>query len=180
MTDGGPVAVIVAGVSGTGKTRVGSLLAQRLGWAFEEGDDLHPPANIAKMHAGVPLTDEDRGPWLAAVAARIDEHTGSGESTVVTCSALKRSYRDFLRQGRPAVRIVFLRASPVTLASRLGDRPGHFFPARLLDSQLAEEEPPDPAEGCLLVDAEATPDEVTAVVIRQLGLTARPPLKRNP
>lgn len=174
VADGGPVVVVVAGVSGSGKTRVGSLLAQRLGWPFDDGDGLHPAANIAKMRAGLPLTDEDRGPWLAAVAARIDKHIAAGESAVVACSALKRSYRDFLRQGHLAMRIVFLRASAATLAQRVTGRPGHFFPPQLLDSQLAQEEPPDPAEGCLVVDAEATPDEVAATVLTQLGLSAPP------
>ncbi|HEV2376006.1 MAG TPA: gluconokinase [Streptosporangiaceae bacterium] len=167
-----PPVVVVAGVSGTGKTRIGSLLAQRLGWRFDDGDDLHPAANIAKMRAGFPLTDADRGPWLAVVAARIDEHIAAGEPAVVACSALKRSYRDFLRQGRPSVRVVFLRATPATLADRLASRPGHFFPPQLLRSQLADEEPPQEEEGCLVVDVEATPDQVTDGIIRQLGLTA--------
>ena len=100
--------VIVAGVSGSGKTTVGARLADRLGWRFTDGDDLHPAANVAKMRAGIPLTDTDRWPWLRAIAAWMDEHIARGEDAVVACSALRRSYRDLLLDGRPAVRMVFL------------------------------------------------------------------------
>ena len=143
--------VLVAGVSGSGKSTVGSLLASRLGWPFTDGDALHPAANIAKMRAGLPLSDADREPWLASVSAQVDDYLGAGQSAVLACSALKRSYRDELMAGRPAVRIVFLEASREMLTARLRARHGHFFPAALLDSQLAAEQVPEPAEGALVL-----------------------------
>src|SRR5438270_552998 len=137
-----PCIVLVTGVSGSGKSTIGSLLAQRLGWQYAEADDFHPDANLAKMAAGHPLDDDDRRPWLANIAAWIDASSAAGRPAVVSCSALKRSYRDVLREGRPNVRLVYLDADKQTIRSRLSARRGHFFPAALLDIQFADLEPP--------------------------------------
>ena len=166
--------VLVAGVSGSGKSTIGSLLAAELGWAFEDGDVLHPPANIEKMRAGIPLTDADRWPWLHSLAAWMDARIAAGEPAVVACSALKRGYRDLLRAGRPGVRFVFLDVSREVLAGRLAARPAHFFRASLLDSQLAVLEAPGPDEDVLTVPAEAAPADVVARIIRGLRLPAGP------
>jgi carbohydrate kinase (thermoresistant glucokinase family) len=120
--------LIVAGVSGSGKTTVGSMLAGRLGWRFADADGFHPAANIAKMRAGIPLTDDDRWPWLRAIGAWMDERIRTGESAVVTCSALKRAYRDELLDGRPQAHLVFLAVDRDVVARRLTARHGHFFP----------------------------------------------------
>jgi gluconokinase len=150
--------VIVAGVSGSGKTTVGALLAGRLHWRFADGDDFHPAANIEKMRAGVPLTDADRWPWLRAIAAWMDERIARDEPAVVTCSALKRSYRDILLDGRPEARLVFLMVDREVLAKRLAARHGHFFRAELLSSQLDTLEPPQPDEQAVTV-IEHLPDQ---------------------
>jgi carbohydrate kinase (thermoresistant glucokinase family) len=163
--------VIMAGVSGSGKSTIGALLAAQLGWTFEDGDALHPVANVAKMTAGVPLTDADRWPWLAALGEWMDRQIAAGRSAVVACSALKRSYRDRLTHGRPGVRVVILEVDKAVLAARLTARHGHFFPARLLASQLAELEPPGPDETALVVPEDGPPAEVAAEIIRRLGLT---------
>ena len=162
--------VVVAGVSGSGKLTVGSLLASRLGWPFTDADALHTAANIIKMRAGHPLTDADRRPWLAAVAARMDRYAAAGESAVLACSALKRSYRDELLAGLPAARMVFLHVSREMLEDRLRARHGHFFPAGLLDSQLADQESPRPGEHVLVLDASAPPDQAVDEIIRRLQL----------
>ena len=163
------VIIIVAGVSGSGKTTVGALLAGRLHWRFADADTFHPRANVEKMRAGEPLTDEDRMPWLQAVAAWIDERIAAGDSAVVTCSALKRSYRDLLLDGRPAATMVFLMVSRETLLHRVGSRPEHFFPGRLLDSQLATLQPPAADEPRVRVlsadgDVEETTEGILAVL----------------
>jgi gluconokinase len=163
--------VVVAGVSGSGKTTVGSLLAGRMGWPFTDADALHPAANIAKMRAGHPLSDADRGPWLAMVAARMDGYASAGESAVLACSALKRSYRRQLLAGRPAARMVLLHATREVLDARLRARHGHFFPATLLDSQLADVESPQPAEHVLVVDAALAPEEAVDEIVRRLRLS---------
>ena len=157
--------IIVAGVSGSGKSTVGALLAGRLGWPFIDGDLLHPPANIAKMRRGEPLTDEDRRPWLRAIAACMDEHIASGRSAIVACSALKRSYRDLLLGGRPEARIALLQIDEEAAARRLSARHGHFFNPGLIDSQFADLELPRPDEtGVVVVPVgdrpEATADEI--------------------
>ena len=164
--------VIVAGVSGSGKSTVGALLAGQLGWEFEDGDDLHPASNIAKMEIGVPLTDEDRRPWLDAVAAWVDRCATEGKSGVVACSALKRSYRDRLRAGRPDLKMIFLRVDRDILVARLAKRHGHFFRPKLLDSQLADAEVPPADERAIVVDANEPPADVVREIIRRLGLSS--------
>jgi gluconokinase len=157
-------------VSGSGKTTVGRLLADRLGWPFADGDSFHSPANVAKMAAGIPLTDDDRWPWLASIRAWIDGRIAAGGSGVVACSALKRRYRDFLRDGRPDVRMVFLDIGRDEGLARLQARHGHFFPARLLDSQFDDLEPPAPAEGVLVIPAGPSPDELVTSIMSTLGV----------
>jgi gluconokinase len=164
--------VVLAGVSGSGKTTVGELLASRLAWPFIDADSLHPAANIAKMRAGVPLTDEDRWPWLETVAAVMDERIAAGQSAVIACSALKRSYRDLLLAGRPAVHMVFLDIDRDRLAARLAARHGHFFRADLLDSQLADLENPQPAERILVLSAVGTPEQIAQQIISRLRLVS--------
>ena len=140
---GAPACILlITGVSGSGKSTIGSLLARRLGWPYAEADDFHPDANLAKMVAGHPLDDADRQPWLANIAAWIDASINAEQSAVVSCSALKRAYRDVLRDGRPQVRLIYLDADKQTIRARLSTRRGHFFPATLLDSQFADLEPP--------------------------------------
>jgi len=165
--------IIVAGVSGSGKSTVGALLAGRLGWPFIDGDLRHPPANIAKMQHGEPLTDEDRLPWLRAIGECMDEQIAAGTSALVACSALKRSYRDLLLGGRPDARIAFLQIDKEVAARRLAARHGHFFNPGLIDSQFADLELPRPDEaGVVAVPvgdrAAATADEI----IRRLALGA--------
>ena len=157
--------LIVAGVAGSGKTTVGALLAGRLHWRFADADTFHPEANVAKMRAGVPLTDQDRAPWLRAVGGWMDARIAAGQSGVVTCSALKRAYRDQLLSGRPAATMIFLQVSRDVLASRLNSRPGHFFPEELLDSQLADLEPPEQDERVYTLVAEGEPEQTAAKII---------------
>ncbi len=165
MTGRSPV-LVVMGVTGTGKTTVAELLVERLGWELREGDALHPAANIAKMSAGVPLTDEDRWPWLDRIGAWIDELTAGDTPGIVTCSAIKRSYRDRLR--RPNVTFVHIAGDRATLAARLASRRDHFMPASLLDSQLATLEVPGPDENVITVDLADSPAREVAEVLRQL------------
>jgi gluconokinase len=162
--------LVVMGVSGSGKSTVGGLLAGRLGWDLEEGDDLHPAANVAKMAAGHPLDDEDRWPWLAKVAAWILEHTESGRSGVITCSALKRSYRDLLRGDQ--VVFVYLAGSKEQIAARLAARHGHYMPAALLDSQFEALQPPTADENAITVDLASSSSDEVAEIITRLGLRA--------
>jgi gluconokinase len=147
------VIVVVAGVSGSGKSTVGAALARHMHAEFADGDAFHPAANVAKMRAGQPLTDADREPWLRAIEAWMDERIADGLQGVIACSALHRAYRDRLLDGRPAARMVFLAITPQVAAQRVAHRPAHFFPARLLDSQFATLEPPEPDERVLVVDA---------------------------
>ncbi len=164
--------IIVAGVSGSGKTTVSALLARQLHWLFADGDAFHLAAAIKKMRAGVPLTDADRWPWLRAIATWMDERIARGEPAVICCSALKRSYRDFLLGGRPEARMVFLAVDRDVLARRLADRHGHFFPARLLKSQFDTLEPPQPDEQTVIVveHSEDRPADTVARIIGLLGL----------
>ena len=167
--------LIVMGVAGTGKSTVAGLLAERLNWEFQEGDALHPPANVAKMSAGIPLTDDDRWPWLDAIGAWIKEKTQRGEPGILTCSALKRSYRDRLRG--PNVIFVFLNGPREVIAARMAHRADHFMPPALLNSQLATLEPPAADENVLTIDLGATPsDEVAEVMhaLEQRGTESQP------
>lgn len=169
---------VVMGVAGAGKTTVGCELARRLGWQFEDGDALHPPENVAKMRRGHPLDDNDRAPWLAAIAAQIDAWRHGGIRGVVTCSALKRAYRDVIVGERPEVRLVYLCGPRHVLAERLGARTGHFMPASLLDSQLATLEPPDPSEHPIVVSIEKPVAAIVANIVTALGPGAITPAER--
>jgi gluconokinase len=158
--------LLVAGVSASGKTTVGALLAGQLGWRFADADAFHTAAAIAKMHAGIPLTDADRWPWLRAIGAWMDERIAAGESAVLTCSALKRAYRDALLDGRPEARMFFLAVSREEADRRLAVRHGHFFPERLLGSQFDALEPPAPDEARVTVVASrADPADTVAAII---------------
>ena len=157
--------VVLAGVAGSGKTAVGMALAARLGWAFEDSDALHSPADVAKMHSGVPLTDADRWPWLEAIAASIDTFRREGMGAVVACSALKRAYRDILIGERRDVRLVYLQGDQKLIAGRLATRDGHFMPPKLLGSQFAALEEPQDA---ITVDIGSTPDSIVEEIARRL------------
>lgn len=162
--------VVVMGVSGCGKTTVGERLAARLGWPFDEGDSFHPADNVAKMSAGIPLDDADRLPWLEILAGRIAEAEAAGTSSVLSCSALKRRYRDLLRTGAPRVRFVHLHGDEAVLSARLAGRRGHFFPPGLLASQFAALEPLQPDEDGVVVDVALDTDAQVAAALAWLGL----------
>src|SRR5205823_11723772 len=157
------------GVSGSGKSTIGEQLAKRLSWSYEDGDKFHPPANVAKMSAGHPLTDEDRWPWLQAIADEIDRLAAAGERAVIACSALKRAYRDVLVHGRDDVRIVYLDGTQQLIAGRLAARKGHFMPPTLLESQFKTLEPPAPDERPLTVSIDASVETIVADILRRLG-----------
>jgi gluconokinase len=142
----GTTTIVVMGVSGSGKSTVAAELVSRLGWPFAEGDEFHPPANVEKMRAGTPLDDDDRWPWLRRLADWIGEHEAAGTSVVVTCSALKRSYRDLLRDGHPSVWFAHVTADAELIRGRVEQRQGHYMPPSLLDSQLATLQPLQPDE----------------------------------
>lgn len=160
--------IVVMGVSGSGKSTLARLLAARLGWPFAEGDDFHPPSNVAKMAAGIPLTDEDRWPWLEAIRGWMADQARAGHCTVVTCSALRRAYRDVLRKAPGRVLFAHLVGDEPLLRGRLSHRSGHFMPASLLPSQLATLEPLQPDEDGLPLDASAPPDELANQVLNLL------------
>ncbi len=162
------VAVVLMGVSGSGKTTVGRLLAQRLRWPFLDADDFHPPSSVEKMRRGEPLTDADREPWLRALAATLRAHLDGGESAVLACSALKAAYRDGLHVDE-RVRFAFLRADKQLLEKRLAGRSGHYFAPALLQSQLETLEPPKDA---LTLDAALSPEDLVQEIQRTLGLGA--------
>lgn len=163
--------LVVMGVSGSGKSTVAAILAGQLGWDFEEGDDLHPPANVAKMAAGHPLDDEDRWPWLDKVAAWIGQHTDGGRPGIITCSALKKSYRDVLR-GDCSDRVVFvyLAGTHEQIAARMAARHGHFMSVAMLDSQLETLEPPTPEERAITIDIAGSAAEEAEKIIERLQL----------
>ncbi len=166
--------VVVAGVAGSGKTTVGQLLARRLGWQFADGDSFHPAANVAKMRAGLPLSDADREPWLAAITSWMDDISASGQSAVLACSALKRRYRDELLGGRDQAMMVFLTITQAQDEARLHARTGHFFHEPLMASQFAALEPPAPDERQVypVPAGDGPPGQLVSDVIRLLGLQA--------
>jgi gluconokinase len=167
-----PFALVVMGVSGSGKSTIAEHLAARIGWNYVDGDLFHPPANVAKMSAGHPLTDEDRWPWLRAIAAEIDRLAAASQRAVVACSALKRAYRDILVHGRDDVRIVFLDGTQDLIAKRLAARKGHFMPPGLLDSQFQTLEPPQASERPITVSIDASVEAIVDAIVRQLQLVA--------
>jgi carbohydrate kinase (thermoresistant glucokinase family) len=169
-TNAKPVVLVLMGVSGCGKSTVAAILAGRLGWPFEEGDALHPQANVLKMQAGHPLDDTDRAPWLAKVADWVDGCLDAGQSGVITCSALKRAYREVIGRRGSGVRFVYLHGSRETIAARLASRHGHFMPASLLDSQFAALQEPGPDEPAIRVDIGPPPADIAQMVIDRLGL----------
>jgi gluconokinase len=164
--------VVVAGVAGSGKTTVGQALAGRLAWQFADGDSFHPAANVAKMRAGLPLTDADRQPWLAAITAWMDDIIASGQSAVLACSALKRRYRDELIGQREQAVMVFLTITQAQDEARLHARKAHFFHEPLMASQFAALEPPDPAEPRVypVPTTAGPPGQIVTEIIRKLRL----------
>jgi gluconokinase len=169
-----PRILVLMGVSGSGKSTVATALAGRLGWPLQEGDALHPQANIDKMAAGDPLTDADRRPWLASVAKWIGERLDAGENGLITCSALKRSYRDLINPRGQGLMFVFLAGSKETIAARLEARHDHFMHAGLLDSQFADLQEPATHEPAIRVDIGPPPSEIADQIMECLGLSERP------
>jgi gluconokinase len=165
-----PCALIAMGVSGSGKSTIAMHLAKRLDWIYEDSDSFHPASNVAKMSAGQPLTDEDRWPWLQAIAAEIDRSCDAGQRAVIACSALKRPYRDILVHGRNDVRIIFLNGTQELIANRLALRKDHFMPPGLLASQFRTLEPPETSENPVTVSIDASVEAIVDEIIRQLGL----------
>lgn len=168
-----PCALIVMGVSGSGKSTIASSLADRMEWTFEDGDRFHPESNVAKMKAGHPLTDQDRWPWLRAIADEIDRTCQAGRRVVIACSALKHTYRDVLVHGRDDVRIVFLEGSHALIADRLARRKGHFMPPGLLDSQFKALEPPQASEQPITVSIDAPVETIVENIITQIRTCQR-------
>ncbi|HTY67587.1 MAG TPA: gluconokinase [Alphaproteobacteria bacterium] len=173
MTSGAPQSLprvlVLMGVSGSGKTTVGAMLAGRLRWRFADADDFHSAENVAKMKAGVPLTDADRQPWLDAIAAQIDQWRRDGVHGVVTCSALKRSYRDVIVGTRPDVRLVHLKGERPLIADRLAARHAHFMPASLLASQFATLEEPAADERAISIWVGKPPEALVEEIVKTLG-----------
>jgi len=168
MSEVSPQAIVVMGVSGSGKSTVAALAAVMLGYEFQEGDLLHPPENIEKMRGGAPLTDADRRLWLERVAAKIDSWRVEGKGGVISCSALKRSYRDVIIGARQDVSLVYLKGSYDLIHARLAARHEHFMPAALLDSQFAILEEPAPDEHPIVVGVEGTPTAIAAEIVKRL------------
>lgn len=163
-----PHAIITMGVSGSGKTTVAEALAKRLGWSFVDGDAFHPQANVEKMRSGTPLTDDDRWPWLKAIAAEIARRRSANDRVVLACSALKRAYRDVLVDGQSDVLMVYMKGSRELIMSRLAPRQGHYFPASLLDSQFATLEEPDASEYALTIVVDKDVSEVVDEIVQAL------------
>jgi gluconokinase len=161
-------ALIVMGVSGSGKSTIAAALAARLQWTFEDGDRFHPASNVEKMRAGHPLSDEDRWPWLEAIADEIGRVCKAGGHVVIACSALKHAYRDVLLRGRDDVRFVFLNGDQALIAERLARRKGHFMPPGLLDSQFKTLEPPEADERPITVSIDAPVETIIIDIIAQL------------
>ena len=177
-----PIILIVMGVSGSGKTTVAALLAGRLNWKFQEGDALHSQANVDKMHHGVPLTDADRLPWLDSIAALIDRWNAERVSGIITCSALKRAYRERIQAGRPNVELIYLRGERALVSARITQRMGHYMPPSLLASQFETLEEPGDDEPVIAVDVGGPPDQIVETILTALrrerrGL--RPPSARG-
>jgi gluconokinase len=166
-----PVVLVLMGVSGCGKTTVAQILATRLHWAFEEGDALHPQANVDKMAAGHALADADRAPWLAKVADWVDARLDADECGVITCSSLKRSYRALIDRRGAGIEFVYLHGSRELISSRLATRHGHFMPSSLLDSQFATLEEPAADEPAIRVEIGAAPEAIADDVVAALGLS---------
>jgi gluconokinase len=167
--------IVVMGVSGSGKSTIGALLAIRLGWIYEDADWFHPPANVEKMHSGTPLTDEDRWPWLRAIAAWIRDARRTGKHGVIACSALKRAYRDILVGGQRDVRIVYLKGERALIARRIALRHGHFMPLSLLDSQLATLEEPREEEHPVVAPIDARPHDIVELIVAKLSIETKDP-----
>jgi carbohydrate kinase (thermoresistant glucokinase family) len=161
--------LILMGVSGSGKTTIGERLAACMSWRYEDADTFHPASNVAKMSAGQPLTDDDRWPWLKAIAAEIDRACAAGERVVIGCSALRRIYRDVLTHGRDDIRFVYLEGTQALIADRLGQRKGHFMPPGLLTSQFQTLEPPAPDERAVTVSIDAEVEVIVDRIISQLS-----------
>jgi gluconokinase len=161
---------VVMGVAGSGKSLVGSSLARALGVDFLEGDDFHTAQSIAKMAAGVPLTDDDRAGWLQTLSLRLRTAEEAGSGVVIACSALKRPYRDILREGAPDTHFVFLRGARKLIAKRLADRPEHFMRASMLDSQFATLEEPSPDENAWVYDIRRPPEEIVNDLVNRVSL----------
>ena len=162
-------ALVVMGVASSGKSTIAKQLAERLGWQFQDGDDFHPEANVAKMSAGHPLTDDDRWPWLQSIADEIDKVSRAGGRLVVACSALKRAYRDVLVHGRGDIGIVYLDGSRELIGARMAKRKGHFMPPGLLDSQFATLEPPAPDEKPITVSIDASVEAIIDAIVGQIN-----------
>lgn len=160
---------IIFGVSGAGKTTIGKLLADQLGWAFYEADDFHSQANIEKMHAGIPLTDEDRRPWLGSLRELIEQRLAAGENAVLACSALKKAYRDYLRVSAD-VKFVYLRGDFALITGQLHRRRGHFMNPALLQSQFADLEEPEPSENAVVIQLGRKPNELVNEIVTKLNL----------
>jgi gluconokinase len=163
-----PLVLVLMGVSGSGKSTIAEQLAKRLGWMFQEGDALHPAANVEKMRAGIPLNDEDRAPWLTIIAQWIDARLAAGEHGVVTCSALKRAYRNMIIGDRPRVLLIYLHGDRVTLEQHINARHHEFMPTTLLDSQLATLEEPGADEHVIEVDVAGSVEHTVAEILQQL------------
>jgi gluconokinase len=164
--------VVVMGVSGSGKSTIASMLAAHLGWVFLDGDWLHPPANVEKMRGGTPLTDEDRWPWLRAIADQVAQLDAKGSGAVVACSALKRAYRDALMGEKRRGTLVYLQGDLATVSGRLHSRGGHFMPPALLASQFETLEEPDPDEQPIVVSIDRAPGAIVDAIVTSLGSRA--------